>query len=162
MNNALNAAYTGPTLLTKTVNKNNFAVAAKDVIASLSGTRQPGEAVGTYAYSLGSNMNTTVSGQPRLQIIAGTDPFVTPVTPSNNPIQPVAPTIPSGNPTRNINFVGANEGFALAGLDECSPANVDGCYCEELPEIQSKAKTISLEICYENNGVKNRNRSQSR
>lgn len=162
VNSALNAAYTGPALLTKAVNKNNFAVAAKDVIAALSGTRQPGESVGTYAYSLASNMNTTVSGQPKLQIVANSDPFVTPVTPSNNPIQPVAPAIPSGTPARNINFVGANEGFALAGLDECSPTNVEGCFCEELPEIQSKTKTVGLEICYDNNGVKNRNRSQSR
>lgn len=163
VNSALNAAYTGPAILVKPVNKNNFGLAAKDVIASLSGARQSGEAVGTYPYALTSNLNTAVTGQPLLRIVAGTNPVdpVTPVTPVT-PITPVSPVIPGGTPARNVNFIGANEGFALAGLDACSPSNIDGCYCEDLPDIQSKVKTVGLEICYENSGVKNRNRSQSR
>ncbi|WP_346308796.1 YDG domain-containing protein, partial [Limnohabitans sp.] len=71
LNTRLGNAYTGPATLSTTVNGNNFAVAAADVIQGLTGTaRNAGNNVGTYAYTniSGSAFNTTLTAQPHLVI----------------------------------------------------------------------------------------------
>lgn len=71
---ALQAAYTGPATLTRTVSgvggNHTFSLAASDAIAALAGSRAAGSdaSLTPYAYNLTSVLHTVLTGQPELRI----------------------------------------------------------------------------------------------
>ena len=100
---------------------NPFGVASADVIAGMTGTRAPGSALGSYAYSLNaSSFNTTLTAQPSL-VIGKRDITLAAVVASNKTYDGfTTATITSGT----FNNLVAGEALLISGSGVFNTKNV--------------------------------------